>query len=344
MYDKDCSGPEEIETAFAQLAGRTAKPTAEGGGGNDRGEPDPELCYAEKWVPFVRELAVMVVRGEGSTLDTYPLVDTVQRNSICSAVLAPSTVSASLRRHAREVAAQAVAALPGKPRGVFGVELFLVKANEGGGEGGAGKEADLGPVIDGYHILYNELAPRPHNSGHYTIEACHCSQFEQHLRAISGLPLGKCDLRVGAAAMINFIGHEGGAPHLALEMKEALALPGASLHCYGKGSVRVGRKMGHYTVCGRSVEELQSHRLISEAMMEESSSSSSSSSSWKSFLGMGPRAGGGRGGGGGAGATPLVGVIMGSDSDLPCMKAACEVLEQFDIPFECTIVSMVADS
>ena len=146
-------------------------------------------------------------------------------------------------------------------------------------------------------MLVNELAPRPHNSGHYTIEAAETSQFENHLRGVLDLPLGEVGLRAPAAAMVNLLGTRTG-PASPRRRARALAVPGAHLHLYDKAEVRPGRKMGHVTALGATR---------------------------RGGPGAGPA---GRGGGGpvSAAAPPLVGVVMGSDSDLPVVGGAGDVL------------------
>jgi len=183
---------------------------------------------AEAFVPFERELAVMVARSGGDAV-AYPVVETVQRDHVCHQVLAPAPVPGQVAREAAAVALGAADATGGV--GVTGVELFLV----------------------GARVLVNEIAPRPHNSGHYTIEACETSQFESHLRGVLGLPLGAVDLRAPAAAMVNLLGDRNGPA--APEVAEALAVPGAHVHLYGKREVRVRRKMGHVTALGATPEE-----------------------------------------------------------------------------------------
>jgi len=178
----------------------------------------------EAWVPFVKELAVMVLRGRDGEILTYPVVETVQENHICRIVRAPAPLDAATAAQAESVARQAVTAIDGV--GVFGVELFLLE--------------------DG-SVIYNEIAPRPHNSGHYTIEACVTSQFENHIRVVLGWPLGDPSLVKPAAVMVNVLGrYQGDAPIDAAQL--ALQVPGAHLHIYSKRAVRVGRKMGHVTV------------------------------------------------------------------------------------------------
>jgi 5-(carboxyamino)imidazole ribonucleotide synthase len=183
---------------------------------------------AEAFVPFERELAVMVARSAGDAV-AYPVAETVQCDHVCHEVLVPAPVSDRIAREAAAVALAAAEATGGA--GVTGVELFLA----------AGA------------VLVNEIAPRPHNSGHYTIEACETSQFESHLRGVLGLALGPVELRAPAAAMVNLLGERSGpsAPVIA----GALAVPGAHVHLYGKREVRVRRKMGHVTALGATPEE-----------------------------------------------------------------------------------------
>lgn len=187
----------------------------------------------EAWAPFTRELAVMIARGRDGACAVYPVVETVQRNHICHVVRASASGNAAMLARAAEIAQQAVATIDGI--GVFGVELF--------------------ELADG-SILYNEIAPRPHNSGHYTIEGCVTSQFENHLRAVLGLPLGSTALVAPAAVMVNLLGTRNG-PARAEGLAQALAIPDAHVHIYGKLSSRIGRKMGHVTALGASVAEAE---------------------------------------------------------------------------------------
>lgn len=192
---------------------------------------------AEAFVPFVRELAVMVVRTRDGATRAYPVVETVQRQHICHIVRAPAPISAAEAAEATALAVAAVKAIDGV--GIFGVELFA--------------------LADG-HMLFNELAPRPHNSGHYTIEACVASQFENHLRAVLGWPLALTDLRAPAAVMVNLLGRRAG-PVGRESLRAALALPGVHIHLYGKRESRLGRKMGHITVLGATVAEAEALAL-----------------------------------------------------------------------------------
>ncbi|CAI5734705.1 unnamed protein product [Peronospora destructor] len=249
--------------------------------------------YAEKWVPFVKELAVMVVKGAEDEVRAYPVVETTQRDSICDTVLAPAQVSEDVAKRARDMAQAAVAELEG--RGIYGVELFLTATGD---------------------VLLNEIAPRPHNSGHYTIEACETDQFEQHLRAITGLPLGSCALRVPAALMVNVLGDPTSSEDVSFSLlRNSLNIPGAAAHFYGKVGVRPGRKLGHVTITAPNLEELTKRAT---ALSPESAKNSG-------LLKLERK--------------PLVGIVMGSDSDLSTMAAAADMLEKFGVPYELTIVS-----
>jgi 5-(carboxyamino)imidazole ribonucleotide synthase len=184
----------------------------------------------EEMVKFVRELAVMVARGQDGSIRAYPVVETIQQNSICHIVRCPASIEESVAVLASDMAVAAVEAIDGV--GVFGVELFEIAGNQ---------------------VLFNEIAPRPHNSGHYTIEGVITSQFENHLRAILGWPLGDVAQIAPATVMMNILGERNGEPN-PQALKEALQVGGTHIHLYGKGDVRVGRKMGHITVLGYSTD------------------------------------------------------------------------------------------
>ena len=189
--------------------------------------------FLETCVPFVKELGVMVARSSSGQVVVYPVTEMVfdPRLNICTRVIAPAALDPSVEARAREVSLAVVEALDGV--GVFGVELFL--------------------TADGA-LLVNETAPRPHNSGHYTMEACRTCQFENHLRAIAGLPLGEPGFH-SPAVMVNLLGQGPVGPTALEGIDEALVVPGFSLHLYGKAESRPGRKMGHFTVTAGTSEE-----------------------------------------------------------------------------------------
>ncbi len=193
--------------------------------------PVPSLV--ERFVPAKMELAVMVARRSDGESVCYDVVEMIvdSEHNVLDYHISPARISAALASKAQKVASEAVAALDGV--GIFGVELFLTQDDA---------------------ILINEIAPRTHNSGHHTIEACYVDQFEQHIRAILGLSL-MGTAQHNAAVMINLLGQPGygGAP-LCTGLEQALALEGVSLHLYGKASTRPYRKMGHVTVLAETVE------------------------------------------------------------------------------------------
>lgn len=187
----------------------------------------------EAYVPFVRELAVMILRGRDGEIRCYPVVETVQQNHVCHVVRAPAPVPAETAQQAGQIARKAVGAIGGV--GVFGVELFELACGD---------------------LLYNEIAPRPHNTGHYTIEACVTSQFENHIRAVMGLPLGSTEMITPAAVMVNLLGTRDGEAN-SDAIASVLGVPDVHLHLYGKRQVRRGRKMGHITVLSNTVDEAE---------------------------------------------------------------------------------------
>ena len=186
---------------------------------------------AEQYIPFQMELAVMVARTPAE-IKTYPVVQTIQQNHICHTVLVPAPIDEGLLKQAQQLAVRCVEAVQGY--GLYGIELFLGPKNE---------------------ILVNEMAPRPHNSGHYTMEACKTSQFENFVRAVLGLPLGSTEMVKPHAVMINLLGKREG-PGSIENWKDALSHDGVHVHVYGKKTSRVGRKMGHITMIGKDLNEL----------------------------------------------------------------------------------------
>lgn len=252
--------------------------------------------YAEKWCSFTKELAVMVVRSLEGEVFAYPTVETIHENNICHLVYAPARIPDTLAKKASILAKNAVKSFPGC--GIFGVEMFLLENNE---------------------LLINEIAPRPHNSGHYTIDACVTSQFEAHVRAVTGLPMPKgfteFSTSITNAIMLNVLGDKE-TPNKELEIcRRALETPHASVYLYGK-TTRPERKMGHINVVTSSMQDAESRLsyILGDA------------TEILKFLATDKE-------------SPLVGIIMGSDSDLPVMAVGARILKQFGVPFELTIVS-----
>lgn len=208
----------ELKTALEQFAG--------------------QQLYAEAYVPFTKELAVMVARSTKGEVKTFPVVETFHERNICVEVHAPAEVEKGITTKAEQLAVAAAKELKGA--GVFGIEMFLT--NEG-------------------EVLINEIAPRVHNSGHYTIEACKTSQFEQHIRAITGMPLGSTTMTVPAAVMINILGERDGDTAIT-GLEEAEAVPDTMVHLYGKSPTKVDRKMGHITSTAKTMTEAQKRATL----------------------------------------------------------------------------------
>jgi phosphoribosylaminoimidazole carboxylase PurK protein len=181
--------------------------------------------YVEQGLALDKELGIMIARNERGELTTFPVVEMIHARDICETVLAPASVSAALQEEAQKMACKAIASLDGV--GIFGVEMFLDRSGR---------------------IWLNEIAPRPHNLGHFTIEACQTSQFEQHLRAVTNLPLGPTTMLYPAAVMENILGTRNGPaePHWSHAYDPTHVFP----HIYGKRETRFDRKMGHITVVG----------------------------------------------------------------------------------------------
>jgi 5-(carboxyamino)imidazole ribonucleotide synthase len=184
----------------------------------------------EQFLPFEKELSVLVVRGSDGDRRFYPVAENVHESGILRTTRVPAAIDPEMSRQAAAVAGSVVDALDGI--GVFCVELFLMQ--------------------DG-RLFVNEVAPRPHNSGHYTLDACPVSQFEQQVRAVCGLPLGEAKL-ASPAVMVNLIGEDFTKATTGAEIKQFLSQAGARLHVYGKKSVRPGRKMGHVTFLAETAE------------------------------------------------------------------------------------------
>jgi phosphoribosylaminoimidazole carboxylase PurK protein len=207
---------EEIENAFTKL-----------GAG---------ALYAEKFIPFVKELAVVSARDTYGTIISYPVVETVHVNNICHIVRSPAQVDESIQAKAKKLAEQVLDVLGGV--GVFAVEMFLTSDGD---------------------ILVNEIAPRVHNSGHHTIEAFTMSQFEAHIRAITGMPLVVPEANSRHAVMINILGERDGQALLSGDYIHPT--PDANVHIYGKMETRKERKMGHITALGDTQVEAEEKAL-----------------------------------------------------------------------------------
>ena len=267
--------------------------------------------YAEKWARFTKELAVMVVKvdepsdpyaWESSTL-AYPTTETVHEDSICKLTYTPARgVSAEVNRCAQDLARRAIANFKG--RGIFGVEMFLLADNT---------------------LLVNEIAPRPHNSGHYTIEACEQSQYDTHLKAILDRPIySRATELIRPAIMLNILG--GSHPKSYLKLAKAADGVGAKVHLYGKGDATKGRKMGHVTITAASMEEAERRmepllRIFDDIRTQtlQSNPDPPEPASVKPIS---------------APSAPLVSIVTGSISDQPILQPCYQILTDLGIPFE----------
>lgn len=187
-----------------------------------------EPCVLEKLLPLESEVSVIVSRGFDGEVATFPVSENQHRNGILDISIIPARVSPAVIQNALDIAVRVAEKLD--YRGVLCVEFFV--------------------FADG-RLLVNEIAPRPHNSGHYSIDACVTSQFEQQVRILCGMPLGSTAMH-GTAVMVNLLGDlwQGGEP----KWEQVLRHPCVKLHLYGKLEARPGRKMGHYTVLAESTE------------------------------------------------------------------------------------------
>lgn len=204
----------------------------------------PGECIAESMVPFKNELAVIVARNNDGAIKTYPVVEMEfhpEANQV-EYVICPARIDDKVAQKARELALK-VAEKIGLT-GLLAVEMFQTQEDE---------------------ILVNEVAPRPHNSGHYSIEASYTNQFEQHIRCILNLPLGKTESKV-AGIMVNLVGEEGHEGDVVYKnMDHILQMNGVTPHIYGKKKTRPFRKMGHVTIVDKDIEQA---RAIAQKVKE----------------------------------------------------------------------------
>jgi len=258
----------------------------------DRAGSEGISLLVEERVAITSELAVLVARRPGGATVVWPATETIQMAGICRETRVPGSLHPDLAARATELGRR-VAAVSGVV-GVLAVELFAV----------------------GDDLVVNELAARPHNSGHWTIEGAVTSQFENHLRAVLDLPLGSADAVHRHVVMVNVLGAEGSDPrrHLA----EGLSIPDARAHLYGKAP-RPGRKLGHVTVCGDDAEQVRHDAWTAatalgnppRTMTERSAMRATSTSPTD---------------------VPVVAVVMGSSSDLEVMRPAAQALAEMGVP------------
>ncbi|RQD77286.1 MAG: ATP-grasp domain-containing protein, partial [Halanaerobium sp. MSAO_Bac5] len=198
----------------------------------------------EKYIPFKKEISVLACRALNGEMKVFPIAENLHKDNILYETKVPASLAAGLKEKAEKLAFEVLEVFTGI--GMFCVEMFVTESDE---------------------LLINEIAPRPHNSGHYTIEACLTSQFEQHIRAISSLPLGETTL-LRPVVMRNILGSgsEGKAKVLGLEA--ALAVKGAKVHIYNKKMARPGRKMGHLCVLAENRSDAEKRALEASKLIE----------------------------------------------------------------------------
>jgi 5-(carboxyamino)imidazole ribonucleotide synthase len=187
---------------------------------------------AEKFVSFSKEISIMVARNPSGQITSFPVAENIHKNSILDTSIVPARISHKVELKAKRMAEMTMQVLRGA--GIFGIEMFVTRKGD---------------------VLVNEVAPRPHNSGHYSNEACSISQFEQHLRAILDLPLSKPEL-LCPAVMVNILGNERSSGSYVIEgLTKLFSVPGVKLYVYGKKTSKPGRKLGHITATGNTVKE-----------------------------------------------------------------------------------------
>jgi 5-(carboxyamino)imidazole ribonucleotide synthase len=188
--------------------------------------------FIEKFVDFKNEISIMVARNQQGQIESFPIAENIHKNNILDTTIVPATISSKVKEDAKNIAEKVMESL--NDIGIFGIEMFVSKNEE---------------------VFINEIAPRPHNSGHYSIEGCSISQFEQHIRAILNLPLSKPEL-LRPTVMKNILGPPNIRGNYKLRgLRKLLSIPSTKIHIYGKQSTSPGRKLGHITCTGKSIDE-----------------------------------------------------------------------------------------
>ncbi len=206
------TSPEQVGNAFSYFSG------------ND--------LMVERFVPFTKEISIMVARNPSGEVESFPVAENIHKDGILDTTIVPARINEEVKLKAKRMAETTMEVLKGA--GIFGIEMFVTNKRD---------------------VLINEIAPRPHNSGHYTNEACSISQFEQHLRAVLDLPLSKPEL-LCPAVMVNILGNEHSTGSYVIEgLRGLFSVPGVKLYVYGKKTSKPGRKLGHITATGSTVEE-----------------------------------------------------------------------------------------
>jgi 5-(carboxyamino)imidazole ribonucleotide synthase len=195
----------------------------------------------EEFIPFDRELAVIAARSVSGEVVVYPVVETQQEEQVCRRVIVPAEINQDIVEEIEAIARTLLNSL--QAVGVFGIELFLTTRGK---------------------VLVNEVSPRTHNSGHFTLDACETSQFEQQLRAVTGLPLGSPALNCDGALMVNLLGYEYSQDDYLDKRQKLASLAQSFVHWYGKTESRPGRKLGHVTVLLDSQQQFKVQAIANE--------------------------------------------------------------------------------
>jgi 5-(carboxyamino)imidazole ribonucleotide synthase len=201
--------------------------------------PVAELLI-EEFVPFERELGIIAARNEAGEIAIYPVTETFQQDQVCHWTITPANVDKQVEEKVKAIAHKILEKL--EVVGVFGIEFFLTQDNR---------------------VLVNEIAPRTHNSGHYTLDGCQTSQFAMQLQAVTGLPLGSTELKSAGAIMVNLLGFEESDANYQEKRDRILEIPNSFIHWYGKIS-RPGRKLGHATVLINAKQLTQAKSVINK--------------------------------------------------------------------------------
>jgi 5-(carboxyamino)imidazole ribonucleotide synthase len=189
--------------------------------------------FAEKYVDFKTEISIMVARNKKGQIATFPIAENIHKHNVLDTTIVPANISPKIKQAAEIIAKNVVTCL--NDIGIFGIELFVSNKDE---------------------LFINEIAPRPHNSGHYSIEGCSISQFEQHLRTILNFPLSNPEL-VRPTVMKNILGPPNfSGNYRIIGLSKLLAIPSTKIHLYGKNITSPGRKLGHITCTGRTLDEV----------------------------------------------------------------------------------------
>jgi 5-(carboxyamino)imidazole ribonucleotide synthase len=194
---------------------------------------DNREIFAEKYVDFKTEISIMVARNKKGQIETFPIAENIHKNNVLDTTLVPANISPKIYKDAEIIAKNVVVCL--NDIGIFGIEMFVSNKDD---------------------IFINEIAPRPHNSGHYSIEGCSISQFEQHIRTILNLPLIKPEL-LRPTVMKNILGPPNFSGNYRIRgMSKLLSIPSTKIHLYGKSLTSPGRKLGHITCTGTTLDEV----------------------------------------------------------------------------------------